>query len=110
MNVVIKNIKDTLAELFGFKKTPKNEEWGNEYLEKLVESGEVTPDDEVAFKESERTRAEFLKRLEDDGSKSEEAKGKTKTGKQKVIKPQEQSNDVEQVVARTKNKGSEREQ
>ena len=107
MKELFKNIKTTLKQLFGFEQPQQPEEWGNDYLEKLVEKGEVTPDAKVAFRESDKTRAELLERLEYDGSKPEEANGKTKSGKQKEIKTKEQSNNV--VVTRTKNKGLERE-
>lgn len=107
MKELLKNIKETFARLFGFKQPQQPEEWGNDYLEKLVEKGEVTPDAKVAFKESDKTRAELLERLEYDDSKPKEAKGGTKSGKQKEIKTKEQSDNV--VVTRTKNKGLERE-
>ena len=108
MKELFEKIKTTFKQLFGFEQPQQPAEWGNGYIEKLVETGEITPEAEVAFRESDKTRAELLERLEYDGSKPEEAKGKTgktKSGKQKETK--EQSNNV--VVTRTKNKGLERE-
>ena len=107
MKELFEKIKTTFKQLFGFEQPQQPAEWGNGYIEKLVETGEVTPEAEVAFRESDKTRAELLERLEYDGSKPEEANGKTKSGKQKEIKTKEQSNNV--VVTRTKNKGLERE-
>lgn len=109
MKELFKNIKTTLKQLFGFEQPQQPEEWGNDYLEKLVEKGEVTPDAKVAFKESDRIRAELLERLEYDDSKPKEAKGGTKSVNPKEIKTKEQSSDVEKVVTKTKNKGLERE-
>lgn len=107
MKELFEKIKTTFKQLFGFEQPQQPAEWGNGYIEKLVETGEITPEAEVAFRESDKTRAELLERLEYDGSKPEEAKGKTKSSKQKEIKTKEQSNNV--VVTRTKNKGLERE-
>lgn len=79
MKELLRNIKETLAELFGFKQPQKVAEWGNEYLKNLEKSGEISSSDFEAFKESDDFIANLQKQLESDGKE----KGKQS---RKVIK------------------------
>ena len=73
MKELIKNIKDTLSQLFGFKEVKEVKEW-KQCLEGLEKNGYFTAEQLEAFKEADLTTANLVKSLEDEESKT---KGKS---------------------------------
>ena len=64
MNSVLKNIKTTLRQLFGFDEIEKNKEW-NDYLVALGQSGYFSSKEIETFKQSENYMTKLEERLEE---------------------------------------------
>ena len=64
MNSVLKNIKTTLRQLFGFDEIEKNKEW-NDYLVSLGQSGYFSSKEIETFKQSENYMTKLEERLEE---------------------------------------------
>ena len=64
MNSVLKNIKTTLRQLFGFDEIEKNKEW-NDYLVALGQSGYFSSKEIETFKQSENYMTKLVERLEE---------------------------------------------
>ena len=63
MNSVLKNIKTTLRQLFGFDEIEKNKEW-NDYLVALGQNGYFSSKEIETFKKSENYITKLEERLE----------------------------------------------
>ena len=107
MKELIKNIKDTLSQLFGFKEVKEVKEW-KQCLEGLEKNGYFTAEQLEAFKEADLTTANLVKNLEDEESKT---KGKSIKGRQNKSVKQEtnpqklQSRDNERTEQPSQKKG-----
>ena len=107
MKELIKNIKDTLSQLFGFKEVKEVKEW-KQCLEGLEKNGYFTAEQLEAFKEADLTTANLVKNLEDEKSKT---KGKSTKGRQNKSVKQEtnpqklQSRDNERTEQPSPKKG-----
>ena len=107
MKELIKNIKDTLSQLFGFKEVKEVKEW-KQCLEGLEKNGYFTAEQLEAFKEADLTTANLVKSLEDEESKT---KGKSTKGRQNKSVKQEtnpqklQSRDNERTEQPSPKKG-----
>ena len=64
MNSVLKNIKTTLRQLFGFDEIEKNKEW-NDYLVALGQNGYFLSKEIETFKKSENYITKLEERLEE---------------------------------------------
>ena len=64
MNSVLKNIKTTLRQLFGFDEIEKNKEW-NDYLVALGQNGYFSSKEIETFKKSENYITKLEERLEE---------------------------------------------
>ena len=64
MNSVLKNIKTTLRQLFGFDEIEKNKE-SNDYLVALGQSGYFSSKEIETFKQSENYMTKLEERLEE---------------------------------------------
>lgn len=64
MNSVLKNIKTTLRQLFGFDEIEKNKDW-NDYLVALGQSGYFSSKEIETFKQSENYMTKLEERLEE---------------------------------------------
>lgn len=64
MNSVLKNIKTTLRQLFGFDEIEKNKDW-NDYLVALEQSGYFSSKEIETFKQSENYMTKLEERLEE---------------------------------------------
>lgn len=98
MKELIKNIKDTLSQLFGFKEVKEVKEvkeW-KQCLEGLEKNGYFTAEQLEAFKEADLTTANLVKSLED------EEKGKSTKGRQN--KPVKQETNPQKLQSQSKNK------
>ena len=62
MNSVLKNIKTTLRQLFGFDEIEKNKEW-NDYLVALGQNGYFSSKEIETFKKSENYITKDLKKM-----------------------------------------------
>lgn len=64
MNSVLKNIKTTLRQLFGFDEIEKNKDW-NDYLVALGQSGYFSSKEIETFKQSKNYMTKLEERLEE---------------------------------------------
>jgi len=104
MSKVIDNIKNTFAELFGFKDVDKVKEW-DECLAGLEKSGEISAADVKAFKDSEKQSEDFIKRLEVQNG------AEKKVRKARATESQKQKKQPEKEISLARgNDGDEREQ
>ena len=64
MNSVLKNIRTTLRQLFGFEEIEENKEW-NDYLITLGQNGYFSSKEIETFKQSENYMAKLEEKLEE---------------------------------------------
>lgn len=73
MNSVLKNIKNTLRQLFGFDEIEESKEW-NDYLVALGQSGYFSSQEIETFKQSENYMTKLEEKLEETEASSKNRK------------------------------------
>lgn len=104
MKELIKNIKDTLSQLFGFKEVKEVKEW-KQCLEGLEKNGYFTAEQLEAFKEADLTTANLVKSLEDEESKTKGRQNKSVKQETNPQKLQSQSKNKERTEQPNPKKG-----